>query len=256
MPQMFIANISNQIQMFNYRPLELNKVVTLRLSEGEQVRVAPNNSPGLTAPEIDAIIAQHAPYGLININDARSVVGAYTPIIYALGKPITYEQLRRAMDQRIAAMTALGKKMREDDAIRIDHQIQRVNDPPLPLKKLEMSFIEETLCRGLQTAGRGRKGRSRSRAAPVNEQAIASRLLDAWEQVHATGEDLTSVIRPLVEADRIDPVAMRVTLFNERKARGWPDANTVELPALEPEEVIVRALEFIKRLRPEYRSMN
>jgi hypothetical protein len=143
MPQLFLANISNQVHQFAFRPLELNKVITLQLKEGEQIRVSLNNSADLTTPEIDAILAQHVPYGLTNVNDGRQQIGAQTPMIYALGKPISQEQLNRAAQQRNAALTALGKRMRKDDAIQIDHQIQRVNNPPLPLKKLEMSFVEE-----------------------------------------------------------------------------------------------------------------
>jgi hypothetical protein len=144
MTQLFVANLSNQVGELAFRPLELNKIVTLKLKEGEQIRVSLNGNADLTTPEIDAILAQLVPYGLTNVNDGRQSVGAQTPMIYALNKPISQDQLNRAAQQRNTALTALGRKIREDGAVQIDHQIQRKNPQPLPLRKLEMSFVEET----------------------------------------------------------------------------------------------------------------
>jgi hypothetical protein len=143
MPQMFVANITNQIQEFAFRPLELRKTITLKLRAGEQICVTVNNNADLSTPEIDAIISQLGPYGFTDINDDRAKIGAQTPLIYSLGKAIPFAQQDRAIAQRLDAITQVGRKIREDGAIEVDHLIQQRNEEPLPLRKLEMSFVEQ-----------------------------------------------------------------------------------------------------------------
>jgi hypothetical protein len=90
----------------------------------------------------------------------------------------------------------------------------------------------------------------------MTDRELASRLLDAFELVEITsGADLINAFRPIVGSAAVDSAAMCQALYAERKARGWPDRNTAELPALEVEEVIIDTLDFIRRMQPTFQGL-
>jgi hypothetical protein len=112
--QLYVGNVTKQIYDFAYRLPEQNKLVYQKIPDGEQIRIA---GPNLTAPEITAIVGQHAAYGLAEANAPRGKTDPPAGLIYSIGKPITFEQLTRAAEQYYAALNEQGKQLRQEAAI-------------------------------------------------------------------------------------------------------------------------------------------
>lgn len=141
MPELYIGNISKQIQMFAYRALERPGIVTQPIPIGGQIRVSPNGSTtDLTTPEIDAIINQHKVYGIVSVEDMGGNHNPFNGLVYSIGKAITPEKLRRAIEKQEDGLRKLGQKMRQEAALAVNSQIEE--QIGAPLRNLEMSFQE------------------------------------------------------------------------------------------------------------------
>jgi hypothetical protein len=142
MPELFIGNVSKQIQMFAYRPLEKPGIVTQTIPIGGQIRIAPGGSTDLTTPEIDYILQQHRVYGLTSIDDLDLIRNTpFNSLVYSVGKPISAEKLRRGMQKKDEALKAFGQRVRQEAALAVNSQIEE--QIGAPLRQLEMSFQEE-----------------------------------------------------------------------------------------------------------------
>jgi hypothetical protein len=142
MAQLYVGNVSKQIQMFAYRSPEKIGIVTQTIPIGGQVRVAPNGvNTDLTALEIESIINQHRMYGITSVENLEENRGPFNGLIYSIGKPISVEKLRRAMQKNEEGLKELGKKMRQEAALAVNSQIEE--QIGAPLRQLEMSFVEE-----------------------------------------------------------------------------------------------------------------
>lgn len=141
MPEMYVGNISKQIQQFAYRALERPGIVMQPIPIGGQIRISPDGrKTDLTTPEIDYILDQHARYGMLPI-DEMDKIGPFNNTCYSLGKPFTAEKLQKAMDRKDGALVEYGKKLRQEAALAVNSQIEQQIGGPL--KNLEMSFTEE-----------------------------------------------------------------------------------------------------------------
>jgi hypothetical protein len=142
MTELYIGNVSKQIQMFAYRALERPGTIYQSIPIGGQIRVAPNGSKAdLTLPEIDFILDQHKVYGITSVDDLDSKRDPFSGLCYSIGKPISAEKLRRAMVRKEDALNEFGKKVRQEAALAVNSQIEE--QIGAPLKNLEMSFAEE-----------------------------------------------------------------------------------------------------------------
>jgi hypothetical protein len=127
--------------MFCFRALEKPGVVTQTIPIGGQIRVSPTGgSQDLSAPEIDNIINQHRVYGITSADNLNDNSSPFNGLIYSIGKPISEEKLRRAMQKNEDLLRALGKRMQQEAALAVNSQIEeRIG---APLRNLEMSFQE------------------------------------------------------------------------------------------------------------------
>jgi hypothetical protein len=142
MPDLFIGNVSKQIQMFAYRVPERSGIITQVIPIGGQIRVSPNGTTAeLTTPEMDAVIEQHKMYGLVSINELDSKGSPFSGLVYSIGKPISAEKLHRAMRKKDEEMKKFGQKIRQEAALAVNSQIEE--QIGAPLRTLEMSFQEE-----------------------------------------------------------------------------------------------------------------
>ena len=142
MPELYIGNVSKQIQHFAYRSPERPGVITQVIPIGSQIRVSPNGQHvDLSTPEIESIINQHRTYGLIDVNDIDNKQSPFNGLCYSVGKPITPEKLRRAMQRKEEALKTFGQKIRQEAALAVNSQIEE--QIGAPLRNLEMSFEEE-----------------------------------------------------------------------------------------------------------------
>jgi hypothetical protein len=142
MPELYIGNMSKQIQQFAYRSPERPGVITQIIPIGGQIRVSPNGMHvDLSTPEIDSIISQHRAYGIVPIEEVDKAQSPFSATCYSIGKPITPEKLRKAMLKKEEALEAFGRKLRQEAAIAVNSQIEEAAGGR-PLRELEMSFEE------------------------------------------------------------------------------------------------------------------
>jgi hypothetical protein len=142
MPELFIGNVSKQIQMFAYRVPERQGIITQTIPIGTQIRVAPNGiNTDLSPLEVDAIIAQHRVYGIRPAEDLKENSSPFNGLIYSIGKPITVEKLQKAMRKKDDELKEFGAKVRQEAALAVNSQIEE--QIGAPLRNLEMSFQEE-----------------------------------------------------------------------------------------------------------------
>jgi hypothetical protein len=128
--------------MFAYRVPERIGIITQVIPIGGQIRVSPNGiTVDLSMPEIDAVLNQHKTYGLININELDDKGSPFSGLVYCIGKPISADKLRRAMQRKDEELKKFGQKIRQEAALAVNSQIEE--QIGAPLRALEMSFQEE-----------------------------------------------------------------------------------------------------------------
>jgi hypothetical protein len=142
MPELYVGNVSKQIQMFAYRSPEKPGIVTQTIPIGGQIRVAPNGmNVDLSPIEIEAIIGQHRMYGIVSVEDMGESNSPFNGLVYSVGKPISVEKLHKAMRRKEDELKRLGQRMRQEAALAVNSQIEE--QIGAPLRQLEMSFAEE-----------------------------------------------------------------------------------------------------------------
>ncbi len=142
MPELYIGNVSKQIQMFAYRIPERQGVITQSIPIGSQIRVSPNGySVDLSTVEIDAILNQHKAYGIVSVDELDSKTSPFSGLVYSIGKPLTSEKMFKAMKRKEEELNKFGQKIRQEAALAVNSQIEE--HIGRPLRELEMSFEEE-----------------------------------------------------------------------------------------------------------------
>jgi hypothetical protein len=142
MPELYIGNVSKQVFQFAYRSPERPGVIVQTIPIGGQIRISPNGvHVDLSTPEIDAIIGQHRTYGIVAIEDIDRLNGPFDGLCYSIGKAMSVDKLRRAMQKKEDALKSFGQKMRKEAALAVNSQIEE--QIGAPLRQLEMSFQEE-----------------------------------------------------------------------------------------------------------------
>jgi hypothetical protein len=146
MAELYIANGTKQIYQFAYRVPERSGVVTQVIPIGGQVRIAPNGTDyNLSQPVIDSILKQWSKYGLTPVADLDTLRGPFNGICYSVGKPVSVDRLRRAMERREGELENWGKEMRKQAAVAAHDKIEA--ETGLNIRELEMS-VEEVEPRG------------------------------------------------------------------------------------------------------------
>jgi len=142
MPELYVGNVTKQIQMFAYRVPERQGVITQTIPIGGQIRVSPNGyTVDLTTPEIDAILNQHKAYGILAVDELDSKSGPFSGLVYSIGKPLTSDKLFKGMKRREEEVNKFGQKIRQEAALAVNSQIEQ--QIGRPLRELDMSFEEE-----------------------------------------------------------------------------------------------------------------
>jgi hypothetical protein len=142
MPELYVGNVSKQIFQFAYRSLERPGVVVQIIPIGGQIKVAPTGTnTDLTTPEIDHIVSQHRMYGMVAIDEIDSTKSPFSGLCYSIGKPISADKLRRAMQKKDEALKKFGQQMRQEAALAVNAQIEE--QIGAPIRQLEMSVVEE-----------------------------------------------------------------------------------------------------------------
>jgi hypothetical protein len=164
MAKMYIANCTNQVQDFQYRLPESNKIYKQPISIGDQIRL----SGDLSTPDIEAIISQHQIYGLVPVSEidrSKDFVG----LCWQLDRPIDVEKVKRALAVNMRVLDARGKEIRKEAAVAVSNSVEaELSNTPDRLKALEFSIEEQPNKDGrdIQVNEQLRVTRDPSQAAP------------------------------------------------------------------------------------------
>jgi len=115
MPDLYIGNATKQNMIFAYAVRRETGELHVRsqpIPVGNQVKVSGN----LSQDDIDAIIVQHAKYGMVpadTIDRARAFHGT----CYSIGKPITAARLTYLIEYNMAQLVDQGIEIRRANAV-------------------------------------------------------------------------------------------------------------------------------------------
>lgn len=158
--KLYVANATRQVLEFHARIPEIKRTVVQRIPPGSQQQIAGD----LNQPQIDAIVAQHAKYGMIPVDEidrTRDFIG----ICYSVDKVILVTKIQRAMQVNNAVLTERGKKIRQDAAI-VSHQAiensLKESGRPETLAETESTILEDN-------------HDDRSDSAPIAEGIVVAR---------------------------------------------------------------------------------
>lgn len=136
---MFVANCTNQVQTFIYRLPEIPAPRTQEIGIGRQVKL----SGDLTQQDIDAVVAQHAKYGLKSVAEVEQRSNGRAQVFVGLvysDKPISVEKVRRALLQNHNVLVERGRDERKAAAVAANEAIQQQTEgSPLALQALDLS---------------------------------------------------------------------------------------------------------------------
>ena len=117
--KMYIANCTTANQDFQARIPEAG-VVRQLIPSGEQILIPTD----LNTLQIEAIVQQHAPYGLININEIERT-NNFTGQVYSLDKKVDMDRVRRVLEKNFSVLDARGKKIRQEAAVAVNDAVER-----------------------------------------------------------------------------------------------------------------------------------
>jgi hypothetical protein len=132
--KMYVANCSSQNVEFNYRLPEVPSPRMQPIPIGRQIQI----SGTLSSPDVEAIIAQHAIYGLVHVSEidrTRPFVG-----LCWSEKPISVDKVKRMWLHNQGVLAERGKEQRQAAAVATQEHIE--DKTPGSLKALEMSVEE------------------------------------------------------------------------------------------------------------------
>lgn len=139
--KLYIANGTKQQQAFAYR-LDKNPVARMMpIKIGAQIVVGGE----LTSAEIEEILAQHRPYGLIEAKEVDKIRGPFSGMCYSIDRPVDMDRIALAIHRKIESLEEAGKRQRQEAALAtnqsLEESIEGVDNSSL--NNLEMSIQEE-----------------------------------------------------------------------------------------------------------------
>jgi hypothetical protein len=138
--RMYVGNCSQQVQDFYYRVPEeaQGRSSGLRMQKidvGSQVIISGN----LSTPQIESIVAQHAPYGLIRVDEIDRT-RPYIGLCYDVDRPIPVNKLKYAIEHNREVLIKRGEEIRKETAVAVNQQLEEVAPG---LTKSEFTLQEE-----------------------------------------------------------------------------------------------------------------
>lgn len=167
---LYVANATRQNVDFAYRIPEVNGMRMQPIGIGHQVKISAGPG-GLNKQQIDAIIEQHRPYGLLEAREVTDKAG-FTGLIYSVDRQVRVGDMEYAMQHNMEALLTLGAQIRREAAVATAANLEGVlserRDLNSSLRQVEMSAVEEEPRGGYRTAspfGEGVRVPGRSTAA-------------------------------------------------------------------------------------------
>jgi hypothetical protein len=134
---MYVANLTNKVQDFQFTLPEHKKVLRIEIPMGEQ-RMIPVN---LSTPQIESVLEQHGPYGLKpagEVSNARD----FTGLCFSLDKAVPRTIMERGLERNAVVLTAQGQEMRKMAGVAMAANIEA--EAPGTLRNVELEVREDT----------------------------------------------------------------------------------------------------------------
>lgn len=144
MPDLFIANCTQQNQIANFRVIEETRVRNLEIPIGAQTKVPGN----LSDKQIEDIIRQLRKYGARDVSEVGRDPN-FIGLVFSINKPVTADRIRYTVIQNLEVLDEQGEQMRAAAAVAT-HQFIEQNMPrdergkKPNLDELHMEVVEET----------------------------------------------------------------------------------------------------------------
>ena len=134
--KLFIANCSKQECHFTYMIPENPRPFSHHIRAGSQIQIEGNQ------PTIDAIVYQHAIYGMMDVKKVKKGFGG---LCYAIDKPISVEAIESGFTQSDQEMIDRAQQARNATAAAADQILQnKAQEMGLKQKSgLEVEIVED-----------------------------------------------------------------------------------------------------------------
>jgi hypothetical protein len=137
--KMFIANGTHQNIDFQYRIPEYKNYRQQNIPVGGQIRISGELSP----KDVEAIVATHEIYGMVEASKISDFRGWHIPYIYSIGDPISAGVIAELVEHNRTVHTELGIKYRQEAAVALDSLIKdnskdnRVNQVEMAIEEID-----------------------------------------------------------------------------------------------------------------------
>lgn len=139
--KLFIGNATKQHHDFVYWVPNAKSTRTQRVPIGGQVQI----SGDLSQSDVDHIIQQHAPYGLVASSEADHVRD-FVGLCYSVDRPIRMQTLEKLMHHNTRVLSDAGKEIRRQASVAGNDQLENnlvESGRTETLRQMEASIVEE-----------------------------------------------------------------------------------------------------------------
>jgi hypothetical protein len=141
MSRMFIANLTQQIQVFCYRVVEEASPFRQEIPIGGQIMIAKDLSPA----DVELIIGAHQVYGMIRAEDVDRATGL-VPTCFQMDKRISIQIIEKGLRHNRQVLEIRGREQRKQSAVLTSNAINdRLASAEIPagLAEVDISIVEE-----------------------------------------------------------------------------------------------------------------
>lgn len=124
MSKMYVVNCTSQNQVICYQMPGTAKVIQQTIAMGRQDFVG-GPLADFSPPEIDAIVLQLRPYGLIAASDVKRLPGKIVPYVWS-ESVIRLDVIKHVMDHNKGVHVATGEKRRENAALGTNDALKKI----------------------------------------------------------------------------------------------------------------------------------
>lgn len=138
--KLFIANCTKQAIEFLYRMPESVRMFQVSIGIGKQERI---HSDSLTADEVEYIVKQHRPYGLVPVDEidrTRSFIG----MCYSVDKEVNMTRVMSALEHNDDVLEERGRVTRQESAVALNNSLEQATGGTARLHHTEVAIKEET----------------------------------------------------------------------------------------------------------------
>jgi hypothetical protein len=119
----YLCNMTQQRQRVAYRLPEVSSAWIQEVPIGGQIMLSGKNGGyDLTTPEINAVIEQLTPYGMVALENIDRVQG-YVPLCYAIDRRIPITAIEKGLRANGSLLDSRGRQMRREAAIVSSQEI-------------------------------------------------------------------------------------------------------------------------------------